>query len=370
MMVGGIQVAALGEDDESIPNRILRYFGEDPMLQLDRGEELASPQEHFGLAQEEVALLGQGVVEAGQDLGLCLRFEVHECVTRDQQIDPGDRRILQEVVAPKDDRTAQVAAEEEMIALGLEVFLPQGGRDFLQVLGGGSALARPGQRVVVDVGGINLGSLPVLHDAKRFAEQHGDAVGLFAGGDACAPDADRLERCLARNDPGEDFLLQVFPRLGISKVTGHVDEDGVEEGGEFVGVRLQVFDIIGIIFDADLRHPLGDPAYQRRPFVAAEVEATGVPNVLQKTRKVGTHRLLAPRTTPSATRVVSAEGISSSLRTKSAWPDLIAAAGIPKNSAESWSWAITVPPIFLMAPTPRDPSLPVPVRTTAIARAS
>ena len=88
MMVGGIQVAALGEDDESIPNRILRYFGEDPMLQLDRGEELASPQEHFGLAQEEVALLGQGVVEAGQDLGLCLRLEVHERVARDQQIDP------------------------------------------------------------------------------------------------------------------------------------------------------------------------------------------------------------------------------------------------------------------------------------------
>ena len=257
-----------------------------------------------------------------------------------------------------------------MIALGLEVFLSEGGRDFLQVLGGGSALARPGQCVVVDIGGIDLRSLPVGRDAERFAEQHGDAVGLFAGGDACAPDADRLELCLARNDPGEDFLMQEFPRLGISKVTGHVDEDGVEEGGEFVGVRFQVFEIIGVILDADLRHPLGDPAYQGRPFVAAEVEATGIPNVLQKTRKVGTRRLLAHRTTPSVTRVVSAVGISSSLRMKSAWPDLIAAAGIPKNSADSWSWAITVPPIFLMAPTPSDPSLPVPVRTTAIARSS
>src|SRR6266566_1727580 len=324
-MVGGIQVAALSEDDQAIPDRGLRHFVEDPMLEIDRGKELASPQEHLGLAQEEEALLGQCVVEAGQDLGLRLR---------------------------------------------LEVFLPEGGRHFLQFLGGGSALARPGQCIVVNVGGIDLRSLPVLRDAKRFAEQHGDAVGLFARRDARTPDADRLGWCLARNDPGQDFLLQVFPRLGISKVAGHIDEDGVEEGGEFVGVRLQVFEIIGIVLDAHLRHPLGHPAYQRRPLVAAEVEATGIPNVLQKACKVGTRRLFAHRTTPSVTRVVSARGISSSRRMKSAWPDLIAAAGIPKNSADSWSWAITVPPIFLMAPTPSDPSLPVPVKTTAIARAS
>src|SRR6266480_1745872 len=109
-MVGGIQVAALGEDDESIPNRGLRYFGEDPMLEIDRREELASPQEHLGFPQEEVALLGQGVVEASQDFGLCILFEVHQRVPRDQQIYPRDRRILQLVVAPKLDRAAQVAA--------------------------------------------------------------------------------------------------------------------------------------------------------------------------------------------------------------------------------------------------------------------
>ena len=46
----------------------------------------------------------------------------------------------------------------------------------------------------------------------------------------------------------------------------------------------------------------------------------------------------------------------------------MAAPGIPKNSEVASSWAITVPPIFLIAWTPIAPSLPVPVRTTAIAR--
>src|SRR5437016_12771027 len=109
-----------------------------------------------------------------------------------------------------------------MIALGLEVFLSEGGRDFLQVLGGGSALARPGQCAVVDIGGIDLRSLPVGRDAERFAEQHGDAVGLFAGGGAGAPDADRLELCLARNDPAVDFTLQAFTCLAITNVTVRV----------------------------------------------------------------------------------------------------------------------------------------------------
>ncbi len=49
-------------------------------------------------------------------------------------------------------------------------------------------------------------------------------------------------------------------------------------------------------------------------------------------------------------------------------PVLIAAEGIPKNWEVFSSWAITVPPIFLIAVTPIAPSLPVPVSTTAIAR--
>ena len=46
----------------------------------------------------------------------------------------------------------------------------------------------------------------------------------------------------------------------------------------------------------------------------------------------------------------------------------MAAPGIPKNSEDGSSWASTVPPTFLMAFTPMEPSLPEPLSTTAIAR--
>jgi hypothetical protein len=45
----------------------------------------------------------------------------------------------------------------------------------------------------------------------------------------------------------------------------------------------------------------------------------------------------------------------------------MAAEGMPKNSDEGSSFAITVPTIFLIARIPMAPALPVPVSTTAMA---
>ncbi len=51
-------------------------------------------------------------------------------------------------------------------------------------------------------------------------------------------------------------------------------------------------------------------------------------------------------------------------------PDWIAAWGMPSYSASFGSWAIVRPPRSLIRRSPRVPSLPVPVNTTATERPS
>src|SRR5229473_833041 len=109
----------------------------------------------------------------------------------------------------------------------------------------------------------------------------------------------------------------------------------------------------------DASHPLCDAAQEGGPLVAAEIETARLSQVLEQTPEVGAFRLLGHLDNSFMTSVTSAGAISSSGRTKSALPDLIAAPGMPLNSADDWSCATTVPPIFLIAPIPIDPSLPV-----------
>src|SRR2546425_260412 len=114
-------------------------------------------------------------------------------------------------------------------------------------------------------------------------------------------------------------------------------------------------------------HPLAYPAYQTGTLVAGKIEAAVVLEIEQQ----GLGLLLlsvSHATSPVVTRVTRADGISSSGRMKSTLPVCTAAPGMPKNSAVFSSWTMTVPPIFLIALTPMEPSLPVPERTTAIER--
>src|SRR5262249_10172506 len=58
----------------------------------------------------------------------------------------------------------------------------------------------------------------------------------------------------------------------VAKEARDVDEDRVEEGGELVGVDLEVVLVVGEALAADLLHPLADPPAQRRALVAGEGE--------------------------------------------------------------------------------------------------
>src|ERR1700730_740901 len=271
-------------------------------------------------------------------------------------------------MSPEDDRAAELATEKVVVAFWLEVLFPQTLGDLFQVLLFRPPLSRMGQRVFVDICRVDLGALPVLRCAECLGEEHGHAVCFLAGSDPSAPHPDRLVRCFALDDLRKNLVSQVLPGGGIPKVAGDIDQDGVEERGKFLRMGLEVIEIRGVAFDADLRHPLFDPAEQCGSLVAAEVEASSLSQVLQQALEVGTIRLVRHFAISFMTSVTRAGAISSSGRMKSGVAGFTAAPGMPPNSAEAWSCATTVPPIFLIAPTPIEPSKPVPVSTTAIAR--
>ena len=49
-----------------------------------------------------------------------------------------------------------------MVSLALEVLLPEDRRHFFELFLLGSSLACLGQRLLVDIGGVDLGPLPIL----------------------------------------------------------------------------------------------------------------------------------------------------------------------------------------------------------------
>src|SRR5206468_11143354 len=81
-----------------------------------------------------------------------------------------DRRVLDQVVAAEDDVAAEVLAEHPAVVDGLEVLLPQPGRDVLQVLEGVARLAGLVERLLVHVGADRKSTrLNSSHDQISYA---------------------------------------------------------------------------------------------------------------------------------------------------------------------------------------------------------
>ena len=263
----------------------------------------------------------------------------------------------------EDQDPPQRGAEHEAHALGLEVPVLEVFVERLEVLW---EIARPRlvQSLLVDVGGVDLDPTQKLLSAQRLAEHHGHGVGLLTRCRAGAPDADLA---LLGDDARHDALSHVVPSVRVPEELGDVDQDLVEQHRKLVRMHLQVVEVGGEVVDAELLAALGDSPHEARALVAGEVDSARLAQVLDQVLELVTWFEAQSRTLP-ATRVTSAEGISFSESTKSTAPVRIAAEGMLKNSEVASSWTMTVPPRALIAVTPIEPSLPAPVRTTAMAR--
>ena len=109
-------------------------------------------EEHLRLTQEDEAVLVERVVEPRQDPRLSLGGEVHERVATDQDVDPGNGRILHQIVAAEDQGAPEIRAEREARPARLEVAVGQLRRNVLQLVAEVSAGPRLGECFFVDVG--------------------------------------------------------------------------------------------------------------------------------------------------------------------------------------------------------------------------
>ena len=108
-----------------------------------------------------------------------------------EQRQVGNRRIEDQVVTAEDHRPPELPMENPAVADALEIFVQQGLRDRFGgfvVVGGGAAMV---ECLVVDVGRVHFDAFVEPFGPERFGQQHGQAVGFFAGRAPGAPDANR-----------------------------------------------------------------------------------------------------------------------------------------------------------------------------------
>ena len=127
-------MVGLCEHGETIGQRVLGDLHEDPPLEIERSEDVPVGQEHLGAPGEEKAAVIQGKVKPGQDPRLRLVVEVHQRVAAQQQIDPGDRWVLNQVVPAKDHRAPRLFVEAVAIALLIEVLFHERTGDISKAL--------------------------------------------------------------------------------------------------------------------------------------------------------------------------------------------------------------------------------------------
>lgn len=101
-------------------------------------------------------------MQTSQHVSLRLGVEIHQGVTTHQEIDAGDRRILDQIVTAEDHRTPQVLVES---VATVDLFKIAGQEIRGHCSNGPGVVrarrrARLGERVLIDVGGVNLDPLP------------------------------------------------------------------------------------------------------------------------------------------------------------------------------------------------------------------
>ena len=272
----GHRVLAVGLSAQGpLAGAAVRYLAGKPALQVHRLEHLTLSHHRFGPAEEEESAVVEREVKSGEDLRLRLRVEVHQGVTADEQIDPRDRGVTDQVMTAEDDLPPQILPEDVRAIHLLEVALQQPGRYSLDLTRGVRGVTCGVERLLVDVGRVNLDSLPEVLLAHGLRQEHRDGVGFLSRRAAGAPRSHQGARRLAAEDLRHDQGAYDVPGLWIAKEAGDVDQNGGEQSPEFIGMHLQVVLVGAVALQPKRVHPFPDPSRESGRLVAVEVEPPG-----------------------------------------------------------------------------------------------
>src|SRR5690606_41057349 len=203
----------------------------------------------------------------------------------------------------------------------------------------------------------------VPRGGARFQERDGDGVDLLAGGAARRPDGQPAVLVPRLREEAGQERGQGAELTGIAKKGGLSDGDQGQEALEFFLFLLEQSKVAADVPIGLLAHPVDQRRPQKVVALRAHLEADALPKEARHQGDVLV-RDLHHRT---ASRMASA--MAPSGRTRSAAPSSIAARGMPKTAEVASSWAMVIPPRRRISRSPSEPSVPMPVSRTPIARA-
>ena len=123
---------------------------------------------------------------------------------------------------------------------------------------------------------VDLHPADEVFQAYRLHQHDGQGVGLLTGSASRAPDPERAAGALGRQQFGKHLLAQCQPGLRVAEEPRHVDEQAVEQPGEFLRLKLQVVAVFAQGGESVRVHPAADTPHQRRPLVTGEIESAGL----------------------------------------------------------------------------------------------
>jgi len=172
----GLVVAHWHQSVEPVGRIVAAQLPEDAAAKIDRSEHLGPRQQHLRFAEHQDPVIGQRRMKTRQDARLDLGVEVHQRVAAEDQAHARDRRVVNEIVPAEDHRAPQILVQHETVAVGPEIFLQQRGGHRLDLPVRVDRLPRLIQRLIVDVGRVDLDTLGERVRAERFRDQHRNRV--------------------------------------------------------------------------------------------------------------------------------------------------------------------------------------------------
>jgi hypothetical protein len=147
---------------------------------------------------------------------LCRLLEVDQQVAAADQVDVGERRIVQQIMAGKYQHLAQLRQDlEAPVAERLEVALAHVAGHVDEAVLPVAPHARLLQGFVVQVGGQYLQARLAAGGSEGLEKQNGDGIRFLAGGASAIPDADLLVFGHTFEQVRNHLGAQHLERLGV-----------------------------------------------------------------------------------------------------------------------------------------------------------
>src|SRR5262249_32652503 len=238
-------------------------------------------------AEEQKSTRVERVVEGAAGLLLQFAVEIDQQIAAGDQVDAREWRIPEHAVACKQHDVAQFLADTVLIAFAREVTAQALLADVRFDGGWKTPLPRRGKRTRVEIGAEHLDLRPDFVACRFLEQQDRDRVGLFAGGTARDPHADRVARLLGLEYGRQRVGFERLEYLVVAEKRGDRDQQVGEQRLRLVGLVAQKFVIVlRVVHPGDL-HAAGDPAQDGRALVLRKI----VPGAYAQMRENAAHQL-------------------------------------------------------------------------------